>query len=108
MKRTIQAIAIAVIATICSQTAAKAQSGSKLVTITCGQGQRSSAQGNYGGAGFGVACPGGGKKQVIVPSGTAWNMRIGVEDQTAAYDCFFSGDSPTVSVNCVGTIVTIQ
>src|SRR5262245_45279233 len=88
---------------------AKPMAGTKTVTITCGHGQTSGASGTYGGVPFDVFCHNGNDgSQAIAPTGTVWTTRIGVEDKHAAFDCAFNGDSETVSVNCVGTTLTIQ
>jgi hypothetical protein len=103
MKRTIAIFALF----IGSIVSAASPPGTKTVRINCGPSQSASAIGTYGAATFGVACRGGPIEQ-IVPSGTVWSVRIGVETETTAYDCAFSGDSPTVSVDCVGVVLTID
>lgn len=79
----------------------------KTVSIDCGPGEHSSAGGTYGGASFSVSCQGNHSQQ-IMPSTTAWSVRVGVETHKVAYDCAYNGDSETVQVSCVNTIVTIE
>lgn len=89
--------------------AAPLPSGSKTVKIQCGTGQTSSTSGLYGGASVGVGCSKGRfSTQIIIPAGTVWSFRIGVETVHTATDCAFNGDSDTVSVDCVGTTLTVQ
>lgn len=90
-------------------TSAAHSAGGKTVTIDCGKGQRAGAVGSYGGDSFSLNCSSGRTSTTtVMPAGTAWNIRMGVEDKTAGYDCLFFGDSETVSVSCAGTTVTVQ
>lgn len=81
----------------------------KVARITCPSGVSASAVGTYGGNTFGVACPGQNRAN-LSPTSTAWSVRMGVETQAGAWDCAFSGDSPTVLVTCGlgGATLTIE
>ncbi len=85
------------------------QGSTKTVTIDCGKHQDAGVQGTYGGASFGVSCQNGNVRSVpIMPTGTTYGFRVGVQDSHGAYDCAFQGDAASVSESCVGTLVTIQ
>ncbi|HKQ62100.1 MAG TPA: hypothetical protein VJS92_12490 [Candidatus Polarisedimenticolaceae bacterium] len=81
----------------------------KIVELRCSHGWRGSAQGTYGGVGFGVSCNNGrGQVHLGGTSGTAYSIRVGAESDTIAVDCFFPGDSPTVNESCAGVRLSIR
>ncbi len=81
----------------------------KFVQIACKPGWRGSAAGQYGGVAFGVACDNGrGTTLLHDTSGTAYSIRMGVESETAAFDCFFSGDARVVNESCVDVRLMIR
>ena len=83
--------------------------GSKKVQIACKPGWRGGAGGSYGGVPFSISCDNGRSTQMLSGTvGTAYSFRMGVENASGAFDCFFSGDSRNVSETCVEVRLTIR
>ncbi len=83
--------------------------GNKKIQIACKPGWRGGAGGSYGGVPFSISCDNGRSTQTLDGTvGTAYSFRMGVESASAGYDCFFSGDSPTVNETCVEVRLTIR
>jgi hypothetical protein len=82
----------------------------KTVTLICQPGWRAGAGGQYGGVGFNVDCDNGrGTVKLRGVTGTAYSVRMGVESDTIAADCAFTGDAATVDETCAGAVrLTIQ
>ena len=82
----------------------------KTVTLICQPGWRAGAGGQYGGVAFDVQCDNGrGTARLRGVSGTAYNVRMGVESDSIAADCAFGPDSAaTVSVSCAAVQLTIR
>jgi len=82
----------------------------KTVTLVCQPGWRAGGGGQYGGVGFNVACDNGrGTVKLRGVTGTAYSVRMGVESDTIAADCAFTGDAATVDETCAGVVrLTIQ
>jgi len=81
----------------------------KVVELVCRPGWRASAAGNYGGVGFGLACNNGRARVSIEESGlTSYSVRIGVESDSAGFDCFFTGDAQTVNETCAEVMLRIR
>lgn len=81
----------------------------KKVQLACKPGWRGSAAGTYGGVSFGLACDNGRSTiRLDGTSGTAYSVRMGVESQTGAFDCFFTGDAKTVNDPCAEVQRTIR
>lgn len=77
----------------------------KTVTLICQPGWRAGAGGTYGGVGFNVSCDNGrGQVRLGGVVGTTYSVRMGVESDSTAADCFFSGDSATVSETCASVV----
>jgi len=101
--------ALAIVAAVIVLAAAAPTRSVKTATLACTPGWRGQAVGQYGGVGFSVACNNGrGTDRIVGPVGTAYAMRMGVESDTGAADCAFSGDSPTVDVSCAQVRLTIR
>lgn len=82
---------------------------SKFVQIACKPGWRGSAAGQYGGVSFGVACDNGrGTTRIDGVVGTSYSVRMGVENATGAFDCFFTGDAQVVNESCVDVRLMIR
>lgn len=82
---------------------------SKTVEMTCKNGYRGSAGGQYGGVPFSIAC--NYDRQAVVidgVDGTVYSIRMGVETFSGAVDCFFSGDSPRVQESCTEVKITVR
>ena len=82
----------------------------KTVTLICQPGWRAGAGGQYGGVGFNVGCDNGrGTVKLRGVTGTSYSVRMGVESDSIAADCFFPGDAATVDVTCADAVrLTIQ
>ena len=81
----------------------------KRVVLDCARGFRASAGGTYGGVSFQVFCENGRDNLVLNGTvGTAYTIRMGVENDSIGADCFFPGDSPIVNESCVGNRITIR
>ena len=81
----------------------------KIVELICGQGLRAGAGGSYGGVSFNIACDNGRSRIRIAETGaTDYSVRMGVESDTTAFDCFFSGDAVVVNENCAGVQLRIR
>ena len=81
----------------------------KTVTLICQPGWRAGAGGQYGGVGFNVDCDNGrGTVKLRGVTGTSYSVRMGVESDSIAADCFFPGDASTVDVTCAEVRITIQ
>jgi len=79
------------------------------VELNCQPGWRASAAGQYGGVAFGIACNNGKARVQIEDTGaTDYSVRIGVESDTVAVDCFYSGDSATVSESCFSVMFRVH
>ena len=73
----------------------------KVVELICRPGWRAGAGGQYGGVPFDVTCRNGrGRARLTGFSGSAYTVRMGVEGEATALDCFFSGDAATVDQSC--------
>ena len=82
---------------------------SKTVELKCRPGWRASAAGSYGGVSFGLACNNGrARVSIEEPGGTNYSVRVGVESETTAFDCFFSGDSAVVNESCADVMLLIR
>ncbi len=89
--------------------AAPPDSGRKQVQLACKPGWRGSVAGQYGGVAFGLACDNGRSTTILEGTvGTAYSARMGVESETGAFDCFFSGDSAVVQERCVEVRLSIR
>jgi|WetSurMetagenome_2_1015567.scaffolds.fasta_scaffold532127_2 hypothetical protein len=106
---TIVAVALGAVALTAGPQAARPDGTSKRVVIACKPGWRGGAGGTYGGVPFDVSCDNG-RAHVTLDGtvGTAYSVRMGVESSSTGADCFFSGDSPTVSETCVEVRLTIR
>lgn len=83
--------------------------GSKKLQIACKPGWRGGAGGSYGGVPFSISCDNGRATQTLDGTvGTAYSFRMGVENASGAFDCFFSGDSQNVNETCVEVRLTIR
>ena len=82
----------------------------KTVTLICQPGWRAGAGGQYGGVGFDVQCDNGrGTVKLRGVTGTTYSVRMGIESDSTAADCFFSGDAATVSEACASVVrITIH
>jgi hypothetical protein len=106
---TMAAVALATVSLATAPRAARPDSSSKRVVIACKPGWRGGAGGTYGGVPFDVSCDNGrGHVTLDGTVGTAYSVRMGVESSSTGADCFFSGDSPTVSETCVEVRLTIR
>lgn len=77
----------------------------KTVTLICQPGWNAGAGGQYGGVGFDVHCDNGrGTARLRGVTGTTYSVRMGVESDTIAADCAFTGDAATVSETCAGVV----
>jgi len=89
--------------------AAPPDSGRKQVQLACKPGWRGSVAGQYGGVSFGLACDNGRSTTTLEGTvGTSYSARMGVENATGAFDCFFSGDSAVVQERCVDVRLSIK
>ena len=82
---------------------------SKRIVIDCAPGWRAGAGGSYGGVPFDVSCSNG-KGHLFIDGmvGTAYSIRMGVENAQIGGDCAWSGDSPTVDQTCIAVRLTIR
>jgi hypothetical protein len=81
----------------------------KVVELICGHGLRAGAGGTYGGVAFNISCNNGRSRIRIAETGlTDYTVRMGVESDTTAFDCFFSGDAAVVNENCAGVQLRIR
>ena len=81
----------------------------KKVQLVCKPGWRGTAVGEYGGVGFGLSCDNGRATTRLTGTvGTAYSVRMGVESQSSAFDCFFTGDSRIVNETCADVRLTIR
>jgi hypothetical protein len=88
--------------------AAPPDKGAK-VQIACKHGWRGGAGGSYGGVSFSIDCDNGRSTvQLGGTVGTAYSIRMGVESDTTAIDCFFSGDAESVNESCGEVRLTIR
>lgn len=85
------------------------------VSLSCGQGQSSGAQGVYGGVSFAIDCRSKKTTTVILQNtvGTDWEVRVGVTSGQGSADCFFTSDPTsffyaTLPASCVGTVFNAQ
>jgi hypothetical protein len=77
----------------------------KTVTLICQPGWHAGAGGQYGGVAFDVSCNNGrGNVRLRGVSGTTYSVRMGVESDSTAADCAFSGDAAVVSQTCAGVV----
>lgn len=82
---------------------------SKRVVLDCGHGWRAGAGGSFGGVPFDLTCNNGRAQAILEGTvGTAYSIRVGVESSSVGADCFFSGDSATVSESCVDVRLSIR
>jgi hypothetical protein len=89
--------------------AAPPDSGRKQVQLACKPGWRASVAGQYGGVAFGLACDNGRSTAILEgTSGTSYSARMGVENDTGAFDCFFSGEANVVQERCVEVRLSIR
>lgn len=89
--------------------AAPAPKTAKVATMSCPNGWRGSAGGTYGGVSFSLGCDFDRQSVVIDGTdGTAYSMRMGVENFNGGYDCFFSGDASNVRETCVEVKISIR
>jgi hypothetical protein len=106
---TIVALAFGTLALTTGPQAAPPDRSSKRVVIDCAQGWRGGAGGTYGGVAFDVTCNNGkGQTTIDGTVGTAYSIRMGVENSSIGADCAFSGDSPTVNVSCIDVRLSIR
>jgi len=83
--------------------------GWKRVTIDCSQGWRAGAGGVYGGVPFDVSCNNGKSQATLTgASGTAYSIRMGVENGSIGADCAYSGDAPTLDEKCIEIGLSIR
>jgi hypothetical protein len=83
--------------------------GTQTVVVQCRQGWRGDAGGQYGGVAFQVSCQNGRAQQRLSGIvGSAYSVRMGVESDAVAGDCFFSGDASTVSESCLDVRLSIR
>lgn len=81
----------------------------KVVEMICKKGWRGSGGGTYGGVGFSLACENGrSKTRLSGTDGNVYSIRMGVENQMGAIDCFFSGDAPNVNEKCGEVTIRIR
>ena len=81
----------------------------KRVVINCDHGWRAGAGGVYGNVPFNVTCANGhGNVRLEGTVGTAYSIRMGVENAQIGADCAWSGDSETVDETCVVVRLTIR
>jgi len=81
----------------------------KTVVLDCKQGWRAGAGGSYGGIGFNLSCANGRDSVKLEdPVGSAYNVRIGVEDESIGADCAYFGDDATVTETCIAVKFTIR
>lgn len=77
--------------------------------LSCKPGWRGSVGGQYGGVSFTLGCDNGRASTVLNGTvGTTYSARMGVESDTAAYDCFFSGDAVVVQESCADVRLSIR
>ena len=82
---------------------------SKKIQLICKPGWNGGAVGEYGGVTFGLACQNGRATTMIDNTvGTAYTIRMGVENESAAFDCLFTGDAQNVNETCVEVRITIR
>jgi len=106
---TIVALAFGCLALTTGLQAAPPNRPSKRVVLDCKQGWRGGAGGSYGGVPFDVNCSNGKAQAILVGTvGTAYSIRMGVESSSIGADCFFSGDSSTVSETCIEVGLSIR
>ena len=106
---TIVALSLGSLALSTGLQAAPPVRSSKRVVIACKPGWRGGAGGSYGGVPFDVSCNNGRAQATLDGTvGTAYSIRMGVESASVGADCFFSGDSATVSETCVEVRLTIR
>jgi hypothetical protein len=78
-------------------------SGGRRITLDCGEGERATATGSYGGVPVSLSCSRGrASSTVITPSGNAYDFRVGVEG-VIAVDAHPVGDAETFSYQYLGT-----
>lgn len=81
----------------------------KTVTVTCEQGWRAGAGGQYGGVAFNVQCANGRSNvKLRGVTGSTYSVRMGVESDSIAGDCAWSGDAATVSEVCAAVHFSIH
>jgi hypothetical protein len=81
----------------------------RTVTLICDQGWQAGAVGQVGGVSFSVQCQNGrGKARLVGVSGTSYAARMGVQSDSVAADCFFSGETTAADVSCLEVQLTIQ
>ena len=105
-----QALAFGIAAAVTLGVAALAAPPStKTITLECGRGWKAGAGGAYGGVPFSITCKNGrGSARVADPAGTAYSVRIGVESESVAGDCAFSGDAASAEHTCIEVLLTIR
>ena len=112
ISRTLTAVAATALLTVGFGAAIQLQAAptpSKKVQLICGSGWRAGAGGSYGGVAFNLSCSNGKSTQMLDGTvGTAWSARVGVENDSIAADCFFSGDSQNVNETCVEPRLVIK
>ena len=81
----------------------------KIVKLTCKNGWRGTALGEYGGVPLSISCNYDRATTTLSgTAGTAYVIRVGVETFGGAVDCFFPGDSPRVNESCGGVRLSIR
>jgi len=105
-----RALAFGIAATITlGVVALAAPPNTKTITLDCGRGWKAGAGGAYGGIPFIITCKNGrGSARIADPIGTAYSVRIGVESDSVAGDCAFSGDAASAEHTCVEVVLTIR
>lgn len=89
--------------------AAPPDRSTKFVQIACKPGWRGGAGGQYGGIAFDVSCDNGRGTTILQgTSGTAYSVRMGVESDTVAVDCFFTGDAQVVNESCADVLLMVR
>jgi hypothetical protein len=106
---TIVAFAAGTLALTTGLQAAPPVRSSKRVVLDCAHGWRAGAGGNYGGVPFDVSCSNG-KSQLTITGtvGTAYTIRMGVENASIGADCTYSGDAATVKETCIAVGLSIR
>jgi hypothetical protein len=79
------------------------------VRLHCKKDFRGTAVGVYGGTGFSQSCDQDRTTSTICTAGgQGWSVRMGVDNGSVAFDCFFSGEGPGIHESCAGVQLTVN
>jgi len=81
----------------------------RVVRLHCKKDFRGTAVGVYGGAGFSQSCD---QDRTVgtfcTAGGQGWQVRMGVDNGSVAFDCFFSGVGTGIHESCAGVQLTVN